>query len=204
MSFDVMIVGVGGQGTILASNILGMACVEEGRPVRGAETHGMAQRGGSVECSVRIDGEFGPLVDPGTADLLLSFDLLEALRYRHFLRPSARVVTNTAIITPTPVFTQELSLPSPGECLERLAPFGPIALDAGALAREAGSELALNVVLIGAASHLLPLAPESLLAAIERSVPPKTVGVNRRAFALGREAAVRNRQGDGVVPPKSS
>ncbi len=148
MSFDVMIVGVGGQGTILASNILGEACVTEGRSVRGAETHGMAQRGGSVECSVRIDGRFGPLIDPGSADLLLSFDLLEALRYRHFLKPAGRVVTNTAIITPTPVFTQQLPMPSPEECLERLAQFGPLAIDAGALAREAGSELAQNVVLI--------------------------------------------------------
>ena len=188
MSFDVMIVGVGGQGTILASNILGEACVAEERTVRGAETHGMAQRGGSVECSVRIDGRFGPLIDPGTADLLLSFDLLEALRYRHFLKPEGRVVTNTAIITPTPVFTQQLAMPSPDECLARLAPFRPLAVDAGALAREAGSELAQNVVLIGAASHLIPLAPESLLAAIERSVPPKTVELNRRAFELGRAA----------------
>lgn len=188
MSYDVMIVGVGGQGTILASNVLGAACVAEGRSVRGAETHGMAQRGGSVECSVRIDGRFGPLVDPGSADLLLSFDLLEALRYRHFLKPSGRVVTNTAIITPTPVFTQQLAMPSPGECMARLAPFDPLAVDAGTLAREAGSELAQNVVLIGAASHLLPLAPGSILAAIERSVPPKTVELNRRAFELGREA----------------
>jgi indolepyruvate ferredoxin oxidoreductase beta subunit len=188
MSYDVLIVGVGGQGTILASNILGEACVTEGRSVRGAETHGMAQRGGSVECSVRIDGRFGPLIDPGSADLLLSFDLLEALRYRHFLKPAGRVVTNSAIVTPTPVFAQQLPMPSPEECLARLAPFRPVVVDAGAFAREAGSELAQNVVLIGAASHVIPLAPESLLAAIERSVPPKTVGVNRRAFELGRAA----------------
>ena len=109
MSYDVLIVGVGGQGTILASNIIGEACVAEGRSVRGAETHGMAQRGGSVECSVRIDGRFGPLINPGSADLMLSFDLLEALRYRHFLKPAGRVVTNTSIITPTPVFTQQAS-----------------------------------------------------------------------------------------------
>ncbi len=188
MSYDVLIVGVGGQGTILASNVLGEACVVEGRSVRGAETHGMAQRGGSVECSVRIDGRFGSLIDPGSADLLLSFDLLEALRYRHFLKPGGRVVTNTGIITPTPVFTQQLPMPSPAECLALLAPFDPVAIDAAAIAREAGSELAQNVVLIGVASHLLPLAPESLLAAIERSVPPKTVGLNRQAFELGREA----------------
>ncbi len=186
MSYDVLIVGVGGQGTILASNILGEASVEEGRSVRGAETHGMAQRGGSVECHVRIDGRFGPLIDPGTADLLLAFDLLEALRYAHFLKPDGRVVTNTAIITPTSVFSQRLPMPSPEECLARLAPHAPLAIDAAAIAREAGSELAQNVVLIGAASHMLPLGEAAILAAIERSVPPKTVEVNRRAFALGR------------------
>lgn len=188
MSFDVMIVGVGGQGTILASNILGEACVAEGRSVRGAETHGMAQRGGSVECSVRIDGRHGPLIDPGTADLLLSFDLLEALRYRHFLKPDGRVVTNTAIVTPTTVFAQQLSMPTPEECLARLASYRPRPVDADALAREAGSVLTQNVVLIGAASHLLPLRPESILEAVERAVPPKTVETNRRAFELGRAA----------------
>ncbi len=80
-SFDILIVGIGGQGTILASNILGKACLIEDRHVKGAETHGMAQRGGSVESHIRIGGTFGPLIVPGKADLLISFDLLEALRY---------------------------------------------------------------------------------------------------------------------------
>ena len=75
-SFDILIVGIGGQGTILASNILGEACLAEGRHVKGAETHGMAQRGGSVDTQIRIDGEYGPLIAPGTADLIISFDLL--------------------------------------------------------------------------------------------------------------------------------
>ena len=85
-SFDILIVGIGGQGTILASNILGEACLIENRHIKGAETHGMAQRGGSVESHIRIDGEFGPLITPGQADLLISFDLLEALRYSHYLK----------------------------------------------------------------------------------------------------------------------
>ena len=100
------------------------------------------------------------------------------------------MVTNTGIITPTPVFTQQLPMPSPAECMARLAPFNPLAVDAAAIAREAGSELVQNVVLIGVASHLLPIAPESILAAIERSVPPKTVELNHRAFELGREAGL--------------
>lgn len=78
--YDVLVVGIGGQGTILASNVLGEACLIEGRPVKGAETHGMAQRGGSVESHIRIDGEYGPLITPGSADIIISFDLLEALR----------------------------------------------------------------------------------------------------------------------------
>ena len=86
-SFDILMVGIGGQGTILASNILGQACLLEERSVKGAETHGMAQRGGSVESHIRVDGTFGPLTARGQADLLLSFDLLEALRYSHYLKP---------------------------------------------------------------------------------------------------------------------
>ena len=89
-SFNILIVGIGGQGTILASNILGEACLIEGRPVKGAETHGMAQRGGSVESHIRIDGLFGPLIPPGHADLLISFDLLEALRYSHYVKKRGR------------------------------------------------------------------------------------------------------------------
>ena len=91
MSFDIMIVGIGGQGTILTSNILGKACVIEGIPVRGAETHGMAQRGGSVESQIRIDQEFGPLIPPGTADLLISFDLMETVRAAHWLKPDGHI-----------------------------------------------------------------------------------------------------------------
>src|SRR5208337_2658444 len=100
-SYDILIVGIGGQGTILASNILGEACLIEGRHVKGAETHGMAQRGGSVESYIRIDGEFGPLIAPGQADLLISFDLLEALRYSHFLKKDGKIVVNRHLVLPT-------------------------------------------------------------------------------------------------------
>ena len=111
-SYDIMIVGIGGQGTILASNILGEACLIEGRSVRGAETHGMAQRGGSVESHVRIDGKFGPLIAPGTADLLIGFDLLEGLRYSHFLKPEGKMVLSRRMVIPTSVFVQGLTIPS--------------------------------------------------------------------------------------------
>ena len=102
-SFDILIVGIGGQGTVLASNVLGEACIIENRTVRSAETHGMAQRGGSVESHIRIDGELGSLIVPGTADLLIAFDLLEALRYRHYLPAKGRLVVNRHLVVPTSV-----------------------------------------------------------------------------------------------------
>ena len=110
-SFDILIVGIGGQGTILASNILGEACLLENRHIKGAETHGMAQRGGSVESHIRIGGEFGPLITPGQADLLISFDLLEALRYSHYLKKGGKMVVNSHLVLPTSVYHAETYSP---------------------------------------------------------------------------------------------
>ena len=185
-SFDVLIVGIGGQGTILASNILGEACLIEGRHVKGAETHGMAQRGGSVESHIRIGGEHGPLIPPGQADLLVSFDLLEALRYSHYLKKGGVLVTNERMVLPTSVFTQKLALPKEQEIIASLKKFDLRVLDADRLATEAGSPLSQNVVMLGAASSAMPLKPESLLEAVKRLVPKKTVEINARAFEAGR------------------
>jgi indolepyruvate ferredoxin oxidoreductase beta subunit len=112
MSFDVMIVGIGGQGTILTSNILGKACVIEGIPVRGAETHGMAQRGGSVESQIRIGQEHGPLIAQGTADLLISFDLMEAARAAHWVKPEGAIYSSKEYVIPTSVFMQDFPAPT--------------------------------------------------------------------------------------------
>jgi len=185
--FDILIVGIGGQGTILASNILGEACLIEGRHVKGAETHGMAQRGGSVESHIRIDGEFGPLIPPGQADLLISFDLLEALRYSHYLRSGGRMVVNRHLVLPTSVFTQKLTAPSEAEIETALRKFDICLLDADKMATEAGSPLSQNVVMLGAAARSIPLAPESLLDAVKRLVPKKTTEINVKAFERGRE-----------------
>jgi len=187
-SYDIMIVGIGGQGTILASNILGEACLIEGRSVRGAETHGMAQRGGSVESHVRIDGKFGPLIAPGTADLLIGFDMLEGLRYSHFLKPEGKMVLSRQMVIPTSVFVQGLAIPSEEEVIEKLSRVDLCLIDAEEVAREAGSVLAANVVMLGAASHHIPLAEESLVCAVQHLVPQKTVEINTRAFAMGRKA----------------
>jgi indolepyruvate ferredoxin oxidoreductase, beta subunit len=195
-SFDILIVGIGGQGTVLASNVLGEACILEHRTVRSAETHGMAQRGGSVESHVRIDGRHGPLIAPGTADLLIAFDCLEALRYRHYLPAGGKLVVNRHLVVPTSVFQQNLEIPSMDEILAGLKGLDVASVDAPALAATAGSVLAQNIVMLGAASHAIPISPDALLAAVRRCVPPKTVEVNERAFRIGREST-----GEGAGVP---
>ncbi len=187
-SFDILIVGIGGQGTVLASNVLGEACIIENRSVRSAETHGMAQRGGSVESHIRIDGKFGSLITPGTADLLIAFDLIEALRYRHYLPAGGRLITNRRFVVPTSVYQQELVEPDEESILAALAGLDVVCIDALELAEEAGSSLSQNIVMLGAASAEIPLRPETLEEAVRRCVPPKTVAVNEKAFRLGRAA----------------
>lgn len=188
-SYDVLIVGIGGQGTILASNVLGDACVIEGRHVRGAETHGMSQRGGSVETHIRIDGKFGSLIAPGSADFLIAFDVLEALRYRHFLKEDGVMVVNREIVVPTSVFSAKLPVPQMEGVVAELksGKTTVILVDATEIATKADSPLAANIVLLGVASHQLPLSVSSLAEAVRRNVPQKTVALNEQAFAMGRE-----------------
>jgi indolepyruvate ferredoxin oxidoreductase beta subunit len=188
MSFDVMIVGIGGQGTILTSNILGKACVIEGIPVRGAETHGMAQRGGSVESQIRIGQEFGPLIAPGTADLLLSFDLMEAVRAAHWLKPEGYIYSGREFVVPTSVFMQDLPAPTEQMLLEMLGDRPVTVISSREIAEEAGNVLTQNIVMLGAASPVIPLKKESLLAAIRDTVPSKTIDLNLKAFNMGIEA----------------
>ncbi|MFA4860386.1 indolepyruvate oxidoreductase subunit beta [Methanoregula sp.] len=190
--FDILIVGIGGQGTILASNVLGEACLIEGRHVKGAETHGMAQRGGSVESHIRIDGEFGPLIAPGQADLLISFDLLEAIRYSHYLKPSGKMVVNRHLVLPTSVYTQKLVAPSEEEIITALKKYELCLLDADKIATDAGSPLSQNVVMLGAASKWMPLKSATLLESVRKLVPKKTVEINTKAFEMGRDAGGKN------------
>ena len=185
--YDILIVGIGGQGTILASNILGEACLIEGRTIKGAETHGMAQRGGSVESHIRVNGLFGPLIPPGQADLLISFDLLEALRYSHYLKKGGKMVVNRHLVLPTSVYTQNLVAPTEDEIIAALKKQNLCLLDADKMAEEAGSPLSQNVVMLGAASQTIPLKPESLRAAVRDLVPKKTIEINVKAFEMGRE-----------------
>jgi indolepyruvate ferredoxin oxidoreductase beta subunit len=193
-SFDLLIVGVGGQGTVLASNIIGESCLLEKRSVRSAETHGMAQRGGSVETHIRIDGKYGPLISPGTADLIISFDLLEALRYSHFLKKGGKIITSSGIIIPVSAFQHNLVILSPEEIIEKMSGFDLTVIDAERIAEEAGSLLSQNVVMLGASASALPLKKESMIRAVKGLVPPKTIEVNTRAFECGFDVSGNNIQ----------
>ena len=183
----VVLAGVGGQGTILAGDVLAKVAVAEGLDVKLSEVHGMAQRGGSVETFVRF-GErvFSPVVDPGVADHLIAFEMIEAARTLGYLRPGGRLVVNKRTVAPLPVLIGDLPTP---EGLElALDAQGAIFLDAEALACEAGSPRSANIVLLGAASYGLPFTIETWQRIIEGRVPPKTVEANLRAFRLGSDA----------------
>ncbi|AFD00793.1 indolepyruvate ferredoxin oxidoreductase, beta subunit [Methanocella conradii HZ254] len=188
--FDLLIVGVGGQGVILASDIIGKAAVLEGRPVRSAETHGMAQRGGAVENHVRIGCKYGSLIPAGGADCLLSMEPLEALRFARYLSPKGIAIINTEKIVPVTVSLGKVQYPEVDIIIDTMKGLcsGVKAENYTALAKKAGAVQALNVAMIGAVSKYLPVRADTLKEAIARSVPPKTVAVNLRAFDLGREA----------------
>jgi indolepyruvate ferredoxin oxidoreductase beta subunit len=183
----VVLAGVGGQGTILAGDVLAKVAVAADLDVKLSEVHGMAQRGGSVDTVVRFgEAVASPVIDPGVADHLIAFEIIEAARTLRLLKPGGRLVVNRRMVAPLPVLIGDLEAPTGLE--EALAAEGAIFVDAEALACEAGSPRSANVVLLGAASYGLPFPEASWLAVIESRVPPKTVEANVRAFRLGRNA----------------
>ena len=183
---SVMIVGVGGQGTLLASKLLGNVLLSQGYDVKVSEVHGMSQRGGSVVTYVRFgDKVYSPVVDLGEADYILSFELLESARWIGYLKKGGRLITNTHRTPPMPVITGAAEYPSNIEA--RLRELADVtALEAMPLAEQAGSAKAVNVVLVGVLSRSMDIPEENWLRAIEETVPPKFVELNRRAFLLGR------------------
>lgn len=186
---SVMIVGVGGQGTLLASRLLGAAMVAEGYDVKVSEVHGMSQRGGSVVTYVRYGEKvYSPIIEEGEADIVLAFEQLEAARYLPYLKKGGIVVVNTQKMDPMPVVTGSTTYPE--GLLEDMEKKGArvLALDALSLAEEAGSAKAVNVVLIGAMAKSLGQEQEVWLKAIEETVPAKFLEMNRKAFALGWQA----------------
>ena len=185
---DMVIVGVGGQGVILISDVIGRAGVLAGKPVRGAETHGMAQRGGSVINHTRIGCRFSPMVSPGSADLLIALEPAEALRFGYFLSPEGVALVNTQPVLPVTVTTGKARYPSIDELLEPLRSQCQrvLALDAVALAGKAGTRQAMNVVMLGALSQYIPLSEKHIIQALVEVVPAKHLEANKRAFLLGK------------------
>ena len=186
---NVMIVGVGGQGSLLASKLLGRLLLTKGYDIKVSEVHGMSQRGGSVVTYVRF-GErvYSPIIDLGEADYIVSFELLEAARYTEYLKKGGKIVTNTQQINPMPVITGAASYPEELVSKMQGAGIDIDAFDALSLAEKAGSSKAVNIVLLGKLSKYFDFTEEEWDAAIEESVPQKFLELNRRAFALGREA----------------
>lgn len=184
----ILLVGVGGQGTILAGQLLAMVAADAGLDVKVSEVHGMSQRGGSVSTIVRVGEKVESMVaDPGCADIVVAFELVEALRAQHFLREGGSLFVNDEQITPVPVNIGAFRMPD--NVSGRLAAIGASIIDAGGIARAVGSPRSTNVVLVGALSTALPFGVAEWEDAIRRRVPPKTVEANLQAFARGREAA---------------
>lgn len=186
---SIMIVGVGGQGSLLASKLLGRLLLTKGYDIKVSEVHGMSQRGGSVVTYVRFgDKVYSPVIDKGEADYIVSFELLEAARYTEYLRKGGRIVTNTQKINPMPVITGVAQYPD--DLAAKMADKGILvdALDALSLAEEAGSAKAVNIVLMGHLSRQFDFTLDEWMDAIEKSVPAKFLELNKKAFLLGREA----------------
>ena len=186
---SVMIVGVGGQGSLLASKLLGRLLVDEGYDVKVSEVHGMSQRGGSVVTYVRYgDKVYSPIITEGEADIIISFEKLEAARYAKYLKADGTIVVNTQEIDPMPVIIGAAEYPT--EVLSELTEKGlkVEALDALSLAVQAGSPKAVNIVLMGKAAEKFGIPKEKWIAAIENTVAPKFVEMNKTAFELGCNA----------------
>ncbi len=188
---NIMIVGVGGQGSLLASKLLGHLLLEEGYDVKVSEVHGMSQRGGSVVTYVRYgDNVASPVIDEGEADCIVSFELLEAARWLPFLKKDGTIVTNIQQIDPMPVVTGAAEYPSDLSAKLKASGAKVDAMDCVALALEAGNVKAVNLVLLGRLSHYFSFPEEAWQKAIEACVPAKFLEINKKAFRLGREAQV--------------
>lgn len=182
---SILIVGVGGQGTLLASRLLGNAVFATGTDVKISEVHGMSQRGGSVMTYVRYgDKVHSPIIDLGEADVILSFELLEAARYLPYLKKGGTIVVNTQQIDPIPVITGDAQYPS--DIIEKLKRNDAevIPVDALSIALDAGSVKTVNVVLMARAAKVLGIPYDILIDTIRNNVPEKFIEMNLKAFEL--------------------
>ncbi|MBQ7907600.1 MAG: indolepyruvate oxidoreductase subunit beta [Clostridia bacterium] len=185
---NIMVVGVGGQGTLLTSRIIGKTALQGGYDVKLSEVHGMAQRGGSVVTFVRFGTKvYEPVCEEGTVDVLISFERLEALRYAHFLKPEGTLIVNDTRIDPMTVVIGAKEYPK--DILSTLAKNHKLyTIDAGSIAREIGNSKVLNTVVLGASAKHIGFEKEDWLRVLEATVPPKTIEINKKAFELGYEA----------------
>ena len=185
MTKNIMIVGVGGQGTLLASRVLGNTVINEGYDVKVSEVHGMSQRGGSVVTYVKYGEKvYSPIIDKGEADVILAFELLEAYRALPFLKKGGKMIVNTQQIDPMPVITGAAEYPA--DIAKKLTAVCDVTtVDALALAKQAGNQKAVNIVLIGVMAKSSEIPYEKWVETLKATVPAKFLEVNLKAFDLG-------------------
>ena len=185
---NIMVVGVGGQGTLLTSRIIGKTALACGYDVKLSEVHGMAQRGGSVVTFVRFGEKvYEPVCEEGTVDVLISFECLEAERYAHFLKPDGVLVVNDAKIAPMTVVIGAAKYPE--KIIERLSREHTVcSIDGGKIALELGNSKVLNSVVLGLAAKHIGFTESEWIEVLRATVPPKTVDINTEAFKRGYEA----------------
>lgn len=188
---NIVLTGVGGQGVITAANILGKAAVKAGMDVFVSEVHGMAQRGGSVNCTVRMGNVSGPLVASGTADVIVSTEPIEALRYIYYSNKKTKIITDTNPVVPFTVSVGNEEYPDIDKVFKELETYGKLyKFDAVKLAKEAGALITKNIVMLGAlaGSGVLPFDTKILLDTILENVPSKFKDINKKAFNNGLKA----------------
>ena len=188
---NIVLTGVGGHGVITAANILGKAAVKAKFNVYVSEVHGMAQRGGSVNCSVRIGNVTGPLVANGTADAIISTEPIEALRYVRFSNKNTKIITDITPVIPFTVSSGGEEYPDINLVFKELLNYGKLyKIDAVKIARDAGALITKNIVMLGAlaAIEVLPFKSEILLDTILENIPPKFKEINKKAFEDGLKA----------------
>jgi len=186
--YNLIIAGVGGQGVVMAGNIIGEAAMMTGYDVKKTDTLGMAQRGGSVVSHLRIaDKVFSPLINQGEVDILLAFEKLEAARWSHFLKPSGIVIVNNQALAPLSVNLGSEQYPSDNEITRIIGHYTEILyiLDGTNLAMQLGEVKTLNVLMLGCLSHFIPFTSEIWRKSIVKNLPTKVIDLNLNAFKIG-------------------
>ena len=185
MTKNIMIVGVGGQGSLLASKLLGHLLLTEGYDVKVSEVHGMSQRGGSVVTYVRFGEKvYSPVIDKGEADFIVSFEMLEAARYLEYLKKDERIVVNTQQIDPMPVVIGAAEYPE--DIIETLGKDHKVyTVNATEEAKKIGNSRVFNLIVLGVAAQHMDFTKEQWYEVIEKTVPPKTIEINKKAFDVG-------------------